>query len=168
MYIFAVVVQSLSCVRLFATPWTAACQASLSSTVSWSLLKFMSIELVILYYQLIFCCPLLLPSLFSSIRVFANELALCVRWSYYWNCSFSISPFNEYSGLISFRTDWFNFRAVQQILKSPLQDHSLKASILHCSAFFAVQLLHPYMHDYWRNHYFDYTDLYQQSDVFAF
>ena len=105
-------VQSLSCVRLFATPWTAARQASLSFTDSWSLLKFMSIESVMPSNHLILCCPLLfLPSIFSSIRIFSNELALCIRWAKYW--SFSISPSNEYSGLISFRIDWFGLFAVQ-------------------------------------------------------
>ena len=104
----------------------------------------MSIELVILYYQLIFCCPLLLPSLFSSIRVFANELALCVRSPKCWSFSFSISPCSEYSALISFMIDWFDLLAVQGTLKSLLQ-HSSKASILQCSAFFIVQLPHPYM-----------------------
>ena len=106
-------VQSLSRVQLFATPWTAACQASLSITSSWSLLKLMSIELVIPSNPLILCYPLLLlPSIFSSIRVFSKELVLCIRWPKYWNYSFSISPSNEYSGLISFRIDWFDFLAV--------------------------------------------------------
>ena len=130
-----VVVQSLSCVRLFATPWTAAHQASLSFTIFWSLLKLMSIESVMPSNLLILCHRLLLlPSIFPSIRVFSNELALHIKWPKYW--SFSISPSSEYSGLISFRIDWFDFLAVQGTLKSLLQHHSLKASILHYSAFF--------------------------------
>ena len=123
-----VVVQSLSCVHLFATPWTAACQGSLSFTISQSLLKLMSIESVILSHHLILCHPLLLlPSVLPSIRVFSNELTLCIRWPKYW--SFSISPSNEYSGLISFRIDCLDLLAVQGILKSLLQHHSSKASI---------------------------------------
>ena len=139
-------VQSLSRVQLFATPWTAACQASLSITSSWSLLKLMSIELVIPSNPLILCYPLLLlPSIFSSIRVFSKELVLCIRWPKYWNYSFSISPSNEYLGLISFRIDWLDLLAVQETLKSLLQHHSSKASILQRSAFFIVQPSHPYM-----------------------
>ena len=125
------VFQSLSCVWLFVTPQTAANQASLSFTVSWSFLKFMSIESVIPSNYFILCHPFLfLPSIFPSIRVFSNELALCIRWLKYWN--FSISPPNEYSGLISFRIDWFDLLAFQGILKSLLQHHSLNASILWC------------------------------------
>ena len=139
-----VVVQSLSHVRLFAASWTAACQAFLSFTISWSLLKLMSIESVTPSNHLILCRPLLLlPSIIPSIRVFSNELALHIRWPKYW--SFSISLSNEYSWLISFRIDWFDLLAVQGTLKSLLQHHSLKSSILWCSAFFTVQLLHPYM-----------------------
>ena len=139
-------VQSLSCVRLFATPWTAACQASLSFTISWSLLKLMSTESVMPSNCLILCCPLsLLPSIFPSIRVFSNESALRIRWPKYWSFSFSVCPSNEYSGLISFRIDWFDLLAVQGTLESLLQHHSLKASILRRSAFFIVQLSHPYM-----------------------
>ena len=139
-------VQLLSHVRLFATPWTAACQTSLSITNSWSLLKLMSIELVMPSNHLILCHPLLLlRSIFPSIRVFSNELALCIRWPKYWSLSFSISPSNEYSGLISFRIDWFDLLAVQGTYKSLLQYHSSKASILPRSAFFTVQLSHPYM-----------------------
>ena len=139
-------VQSLSCVRLFATPWTAAHQASLSITNSRSLLKLMSIESVIPSNHLILPCPLLLlPSIFPSIRVFSNESVLRIRWPQYWSFSFSISPSNEYSGLISFRIDWLDLFAVQGTLKSLLQHHSSKASILQCSAFFMVQLSHPYM-----------------------
>ena len=138
-------VQSLSRVRLFATPWTAARQASLSITNSWSLLKLMSIESVMPSNHLIFCRPfLLLPSIYPSIRVFSNESALLIRWPKYWNFSFSISPSNEYSGLISFRIDWFDL-AVQGALKSLLQHQSSKASVLWCSAFFVVQLSHPSM-----------------------
>ena len=139
-------VQSLSRVRFFATPWTAACQASLSFTNTWSLLKLMSIELVMPSNHLIFCHPLiLLPSIFPSIRVFSNESVFHIRWPKYWSFSFSISPSNEYSGLTSFRTDWLDLLAVQGTLQSLLQHHSSKASILHPSAFFRVQLSHPYM-----------------------
>ena len=137
--------QPLSCVRLFLTPWTAACQASLAITISQSLLKLMSIESVMPSNHLMFCRPLLLrPSIFPSIRVFSNGSVLCIRWPKYWSFSFSISPSNEYSGLIFFRMDWFDLLAVQGTLKS-LQRHSSKASILQCSAFFIVQLSHPYM-----------------------
>ena len=136
-------VQLLSRVRLFATPQTAARQASLSITNSQSLLKLTSIELVTPSNHLILCRPLLLlPSVFPSIRVFSNESALCIKWPKYWSFSFSISPFKEYSGLISFRTDWFDL-TVQGTLKSLLQYHSSKASILWCSAFFTVQLFLP-------------------------
>ena len=122
-------VQLLSRVLLFATPWTAGRQASLSITISWSLLKLMSIELVMPSNHLILCCPLLVtPSLFPSIRVFSNESGLCIRWPKCW--SFSISPSNEYSGLISFRMDWLDLLAVQGTLKSLHQHHSSKASIL--------------------------------------
>ena len=134
-------VQLLSCVRLFATPWTAACQASLSITNSQSLLKLMSIESVKPSNHLILCCPLLLlPSLYRSIRVFSNESALCIRWPKYWSFSFSISPSSEHPGLISFRMDWLDLLAVQGTLKSLLQYHSSKASILQSSAFFIIQL----------------------------
>ena len=136
-----VVVQALSHVRLFATPWTAARQASLSITISRSLLKLVSIESVTPTNHLILCHPLLLlPSIFPSIRVFSNESVLLIRWPNYWSFSFSISPSNEYSGLISFRMDWFNLLAVQGTLKSLLQHQSSKASILWHSAFFIVQL----------------------------
>ena len=138
-------VQSCSCVWLFATPWTAARQASLFITNSQSLLKRISIELVMASNHLILCHPLLLlPSVFPIIRVFSSESVLLIRWPKYWSFSFSICPSNEYSGLISFRIDWFDL-AVQGTLKSPLQHHSSKASILQCSAFFTVQLSHPYM-----------------------
>ena len=139
-------IQLLSCVRLFATPWTAACQASLSITNSCSLLKLMSIKSVISSNHLILCCPLLLlPSIFPSIRVFSKKSVLCIRWPKYWSFSFSISPSNEYSGLISFRIDWLDVLAVQGTLKSILQNHSSKASILQRSAFFIVQHSQPYM-----------------------
>ena len=139
-------VQSLSRVWLFATPWFAANQASLYITNSQSLLKLMSIELVMPFNRLIFCHPLLLPSsIFPSIRVFSNESVLRIRWSKYWSFSFSISPSNEHSGLISFRMNWLDLLAFQGTLKSLLQHHSSKASILWCSAFFIVQLSHPYM-----------------------
>ena len=139
-------VQSLSRVRLFAIPWTAAHQASLSFTNSRSLLKFMSIESVMPSNQLILCRPLLLlPSIFPSIRVFSKEPVLRIRWPKYQSFSFSISPSSEYSGLISFRMDWLDLLPVQGTLKSLLQHHSSKASILRHSAFFIVQLSHPYM-----------------------
>ena len=139
-------VQSLSHIWLFVTPWTAACQASLSITNSQNLLKFMSIKSVMPSSHLILCCPLLLPpSIFRSIRVFSSESILCIRWPKYWNFSFIISPSNEYSGLISLRIDWLDFLAVQGTLKSLLQHQSSKASILQHSAFFILQLSHPYM-----------------------
>ena len=127
------------------TSWTAAHQASLSITNSWSLLKLMSIESVMPSNHLILCRPLLLPpSIFPIIRVFSNEPVLCIRWPKYWNFSFSISPSNEHSGLISFRMEWFDL-AVQGILKSFLQHHSSKASVLRCSAYFILHLSRPYM-----------------------
>ena len=132
-------VQSLSHIRLFATPWTAARQASLSITNSWNSLQLMSIESVMPSSHLILCRPLLLlPSIFPSIRVFSNESVLHIRWPKYWSFSFSISPSNEYSGLISFRMDWLDILAVQGTLKSLLQHHSSKASILRLSAFFIL------------------------------
>ena len=149
-------VQSLSHVRFFATPWTAACQISLSITNSWCLLKLMSIESVIPSNHLILCCPLLLlPSIFPSIKIFSNGSDLCIKWPEYWSFSFSISPYNEYSGLISFRMDWLDLLAVQGTLKSFHQHRSSKASILWCSAFFIAQFSHLYMTDYWKNHSFD-------------
>ena len=148
-------VQSLSCVWLFATPWNAAPQASLSITNSWSLLKLISIESVMPSNHLILCHPLLfLPSIFPSIRFFSNESVLCIRWPKYW--SFTISPSNEYSGQISFRIDWFDLLAVQRILKesSPTPQfksiNSLAFSLLYGPA-------HTFIHDYWKNHNFDYT-----------
>ena len=128
------------------TPWTAASRASLSFTTSWNLLKLMSIESVMPSNHFILCHPLfLLPSVFPSIRVFSNESTLLIRWSKYWSFSFSISPCNEYSELILFRIDWLDLLAVQGTLKSLLQDHSSKASILRPSAFFIIQLSHPYL-----------------------
>ena len=146
-FIFVVVVvQSLSRVQPFANPQTAACQPPLSSTTSQSLLKFMSIESVMLSNHLILCHPLLhLPSILPSIRVFSNQLALHIRWPKYWSFSFSISPSNEYSGLTSFRSDWCDLLEIQGTLKSLLQHHYSKSSILWHSAFFMVQLSHPYM-----------------------
>ena len=136
----------LSHVQLFATPWTVARQASLSITNAHSLLRLMSIESVMPSSHLILCCPLLLlPSIFPSISISSNESALHIRWPKYWSFSFSISPSNEYSGLISFRMDWLDLLAVQETLKSPLQHHSTKASILKHSTFFIVQLSQPYM-----------------------
>ena len=143
-------VQLLSCVRLFATPWTTACQASLSITNSWSLLKLMAFESVMPSNHLILCCPLLLPSsIFPSIRVFSNESVLRIRWPKCWSFSFTISPSNEYPGLVSFRMDWMDLLAVQGTLKSLLQHHSSKVSILRCSAFLTS------IHDYWKNHSLD-------------
>ena len=147
-------VQSFSCVQLFVTPWTAACQASLSFTISQRLLKVMSIESVMPMSiesvmppnHLILCHPLLLPpSILPSIRVFSNESTLLIRWPKYWSFSFSINSSSEYSGLISFRVDWLDLLAVQGTLKSLLQHHSSKASILQHSAFFVAQFSHPYM-----------------------
>ena len=138
-------VQSLSSVQLFATPWIAACQASLSITNSWSLLQLMSIESVMASNHLTLCHPSLLPSISLSIRVFTNEPILPIRWSKYWSFSFSISPSNEHPGLISFRMDWLDLLAGQGTLRSLLQHHNSKASILRHSAFFIVQLSHPYM-----------------------
>ena len=139
-------VQSLSCVRLFETPRTTACQASLSITNSQSQPKPMSIESVMPSNHLILYRPLLLlPSIFPNIRIFSNESAFHIRWPKYWSFSFNISPSNEHLGLISFRMDWLDLLAVQGTLKSLLQHHSSKASVLQCSAFFTVQLSHPYM-----------------------
>ena len=136
LHLAVLVVQLLSCVQFFATPWIAALQALLSSTISQSLLKFMSIESVMPSNHLILCHPLLLlPSIFPSIRVFSNELALCIRWPKYWNFSCGISSSNEYLGLISFRIVWFDLLAVHGTLKSLHQDHSLKTSIRQFSAF---------------------------------
>ena len=147
-------VQSLSHVRLFATPWIAAHQASLSITNSQSSLRLMSIESVMLSSYLILCCPLLLlPPIPPSIRVFSNESTLHMRWPGYWSFSFSISPSKEIPGLISFRMDWLDLFAVQGTLKSLLQHHSSKTSILQCSAFFNIQLSHPY--DHRKNHSLD-------------
>ena len=161
-------VQPLSHIQLFVTLWTAAHQASLSITNSRSLFKLTSIESVMPSNHLILCCALLLlPSIFSSIRVFSNESVFHIRWPKYWSFSFSISPSNEYSGLIPFRIDWFDLLAVQGTLKSLLQHHRTKASIIWCSAFFIVQLSYPYMTT-GKYHRFDYMDLCWQSDVTAF
>ena len=142
-------VQSLSCVQFFVTPWTAACQASLSTTNSWSLLKLMSIESVMPSNHLILGHPLLLlPSIFPSISIFSNQSVLCIRWPKYW--SFSISPSSEYSGLISFKIDWSDLLAVQGSLKSLLQHHSSKASILSGSSFYKVSY---YMWHFWKADY---------------
>ena len=139
-------VQLLSRVQLLATPWTVARQASLSITNSRSLLKLTSIESVMPSNRLILCCPLLhLPSIFPRIRVFSNKSVLCIRWSKYWSFSFNINPSNEYPGLISFRMDWLDLLAVQGTLKSLLQHHRSKPSILLYSAFFIAELSHPYM-----------------------
>ena len=143
---FVVFGQLLSLVQLFTTPWTAGCQASLSFTIFRILLKLMSIDSMMPSNHLFLFCPLLLlPLSFSSIRVFADELALHIRWPKYWSFSFSINPSNEYSGLVSFRIDWFDLLAVQGTLESLFQHQCSKASILWCSAFFMVQLSHPYM-----------------------
>jgi len=141
-----VVAQSVSHIQLFATPWSAACQASLSFTISQSLLQLLPIESVIPSNHLIFFHPLVfLPSIFPSIGVFSNEPALRMRWPKYWNFSFNISPSNEHPGPISFRMNWLDLLAVQGTLKNLLQHHSSKVSILRCSASFIVQLSHPYM-----------------------
>ena len=141
-----VAVQLLGCVWLFVTPWTAARQSSLSFTNFQSLFKLMSIESVMPSNHLILCHPLLLlPSIFPSTGVFSNESVLCIRWPKYWSFNSSISPSNEYSGLISFRMDWLDLLAVQGTLKGLLQHHNSKASILQCSAFFMVQLSHSYI-----------------------
>ena len=154
-------VQLLSYVWLFTNPWTAARQASLSITNSWSLLKLMSIKLVMLSNHLILCCPLRLPpSIFPNIRLFSNE-SVHIKWPKYWSFSFSISPSNEYSGLTSFRMDCLNLPAVQGTLKSLLQHHSSKASTLLRSAFYKLTIswtISPTLtsiHDYWKNHSFD-------------
>ena len=138
-------IQSLSRVQLFATPWTATCQAFLSIIDSQSLLKLTSMESVMPSNHLILCHPLLPPSIFPSIRIFSNESVLHIRWPKYWSFSFSISPSNEYSELISFRMDWLDLLADQGTLKNLLQHHSSSASILWCSAFFTVQISHAYM-----------------------
>ena len=157
-------VQSLSHVQFLVTPWTAALQASLSFTISQRLLKFMSIESVMPSNHLILCHPLLfLPSIFPSIRVFSNELALHIRWPKYWSFSFSISPSNEHSGLISFRIDWFDL-AVQKESSSTPQFESISSSAL--SLLYGPTLTS--IHNYWKNHSFDYMDLGQQSDNSAF
>ena len=163
---FSQSVNLLSHVLLFVTPWIAAHQASLSITNSGSSLKLTSMESVMPSSHLILCCPLLLPpSILPSIRIFSNESALCIRWPKYWRLSFSISPSNEYSGLISFRIEWFDHLAVQRTLKSLLPHHNSKASILS-----VLSLLYgpTSIHDYWKNSSFDYMNLYRQSDVFSF
>ena len=144
--------QLLRRVSLFLTSWTAAHQASLSITNTWSLFKLMSIESVMPSNHLTLCHPLLPPSIFPSISVFSNESVLRIRWPEYWSFNFSISPSSEYSWLVSFRMDWLALLAVQGTLKSLLQHHSSKASILWCSAFFTVQLTS--IRDYWKNHSF--------------
>ena len=157
-------VQSLSRAQRFATPWTAASQASLSITNSWSLLKLMSIKSVVPSNHLILC---LLSLIFPNIRVFSNESILQIKWPKYRSFSFSISPSNEYSGLISFRMEWLDLLAVQGTLKSLLQHHNSKASIIWHSAFFIVQLSHPYMTT-GKKHSLDEMDLFWQSNVSAF
>ena len=162
------VVQFLSPVQLFVTSWTSAHQASLSSTISWSLLKFMFIESVMLSNHLILCHPLLLPSIFPSIRVFSSELGLHIRWLKYWSFCFSISPSNEYSGLISFRIGWFDFLAVQggsQECSQAPQFESINSSVLNLLYYSPVLTS---IHDYWKNHSFDYMDLCWQSDISGF
>ena len=138
-------VQSLSCVRLFATPWISACQASLSITNSWSLPKLMSIESMMPSNHLILCRPLLLPQSFPALGSFPMSQTLCRRWPKYWSFSSNISPSSEHPGLISFRMDWLDLLAAQGTLKSLLQHHSSKASVFQCLAFFTVQLSHLYM-----------------------
>ena len=161
-------VQSFSCVRLFVTTWTIASQVSLFFTISRSLLKLLSLESVMPSNHFILCHPfLLLPSILPSIRIFSNESTLHVWWPNYWGFSFSISPFSEYSGLISFRIDWFDLLVVRGTLKSLLQNHSLKASILWCSAFFMVELSYPYMTT-GKTVSLTLMDICQQNDVSAF
>ena len=151
-----VVVEWLRCVQLFAIPWTVAYQASLF-TISRSLLKLMSIESVMPSNHLIFCHPLLLlPSIFPCMRVFSNDSALHIKWPEYWSFSSSISPSNEYSGLMFFRIEWFDLLVVPRTFKSLLQHHNSKASIVHHSVLFMVQLSHLYMN--WKSHSFDYMD----------
>ena len=167
-FLVVVVIHFLSHVWLFATPWAAACQASLSFRISRTLFKLMSIESVMLFNHLIFCCShLLLPSIFPSITVFSNESALPIRWPKYWSFSFSISPSNEYSALIFFKINWFELLAVQGTLKSLLQHHSLKVSILQCSALFMVKFSHPYITT-GKTIALTITDIFHQSDVSAF
>ena len=161
-----VVVQPLSCVLLFVTQWTAAHQASLSFTISWSLPKFMSIAMVMPSIHLILCPLPRLPSIYPSIRDISSESAVFIRWPKYWDISFNISPSNEYFGLISLKIDWFELLAVQGILRSLLQNHSLKASIILHPVFFMVQL--KTIGDHWEDHSLDYTDFCQQSHVSAF
>ena len=155
--------QLLSCVRLFAKPWTAAYQASLSITNTWSLLRFMSVKLVMPSNHLILCHPLLLPSVFLSVRVFSNESVLHIRWPKYW--SFSISPSSEYSGLNSFRIDWFDLLGVQGTLKSLLH-HNSKDSFFGAQP--SLWSMSHIQHNYWKNHCFDYPDLCRQSDISAY
>ena len=161
-------VQSLNHVRLFATPWTVALPASLSITNSWSLPKLMSIELVMPSNYLILCCPLLLlPSIFPSIRVFSNKSALRIRWPRFWSFSFSVSPCDEYSGLISFRVDWFDLLAVQGTLQESFltrQFNNINSSML--SLLYGPTLITT--HDYWKNHSFNFMDLCWQNNVSSF
>ena len=162
------VVQSLNHVWLFVSPWTAAHHASLSLTASQSLPKLMSSESMMLSNHRILCHPLLLlSSVFPNIRVFSSESALCIGCHKYWSFSFSISPSSEYSGLISFRIDWFDLLAVQGTLKSLFQHHNFKTSILQCSTFFYEPTLTS-VQDYWKNHSFDYMYLCGENDVLAF
>ena len=164
-----IVVQSLSPVQFFVTPWTAAHQASLSYTISLSLLKLMSIESMMPPNHLILCLPLFfLSSVFLRIRVFSSGLAVSIRWPRYWCFSFSISPSNEYSGLISFRIDWLDLLAVQGTLKNLLQHHSLKASINSSALSLPDSPNSTSIHNYRKNHSFDYMDLCWQSNVSAF
>ena len=161
-------VQSFICVRLFATLWTTARQASLSINNSQSLLKLISVSSMMPSNHVIICRSfLLLPSILPSISVFSNDSGLCIRWPKYWNSIFSISPSNKYSGLITFRIDCFDLLSDQGALKSFLQLHSSKASILRCSAFFIVQISHPYMAT-GKNHSFDETDLCWQSNTLLY
>ena len=162
-----IAVQSLSHVRLFATPWTAVCQASLSFTISWSLLKFMSIESMMPSNHLILCCPFTpMPSIIPSIRVFSNESALCIKQSNYQSFSFSSRSLNDYSEFIFFRTDWFDLLAVQGTPKSSPapQFKDISSSVVSL----LYDLTFTFIHDYWKKHSFDYKAVYQQRDVSAF
>ena len=166
LYINISSVQLLSHVQLFATPWTAALQASCISPIPWAYSNSLSIKSVMPYNHLILCHPLLLPSIFPSIQVFSNESVLCIKWPTYWSFSFNINPSNEDSELISFKMDWLDLLAVQGALKSLLLHHSSKRHSLALSFLYSPNL--TFIYDYWKNHSFDYIDLYWQSNVSAF
>ena len=166
LYINISSVQLLSHVQLFATPWTAALQASCISPIPRAYSNSLSIKSVMPYNHLFLCHPLLLPSIFPSIQVFSNESVLCIKWPTYWSFSFNINPSNEDSGLISFKMDWLDLLAVQGTLKSLLLHHSSKHHSLALSFLYSPNL--TFIYDYWKNHSFDYIDLYWQSNISAF